>query len=106
MPKVQFMPSGVTVDVDQNVKILVAARRAKVPIRYGCASCRCGTCGIAVRVQDGTLNAIAEDEKIMLQRLGLNVNGEHRMACRARVMAGTVQVDLDFQDTYEPPESL
>lgn len=104
MPTVRFLPQDLTVDVDSNVKLLVAANRAKVPIRFGCGSCRCGTCGVAVKVSAGELSAISADEEQMLKRLGFDLSGEVRMACRARVLSGVVEVDLEFQNSYEPPD--
>jgi hypothetical protein len=38
----------------------------------------------------------------LLTRLKLNVDGTHRLACQARVMDGSVDVDLAFQDEYSP----
>ena len=104
MPKVEFKPQNVKVDVDPNTKLLVAATRNKIPIRFGCASCRCGTCGIAVSGA-GQLTKMKHDEQALLLRMGLQTNGTIRLACQTRIESGDVVVDLDFQNTYSPDDN-
>jgi ferredoxin len=103
MPKVTFLPPGQSFDVEPNTKILVAATRHKVPIRFGCASCRCGTCGVKVDVQ-GTVTPMRDDERALLTRMGLETDGTIRLACQTRIMDGEVKVDLAFQNTYSPDD--
>lgn len=100
--KITFDPVGVTVDVEPQTKILAAAIRNKVKIRFGCASCRCGTCGI--KVQGGSLSDMRPDERALLTKMALDTDGTIRLACQTRVLAGSVRVDLDFQDTYSPDQ--
>ena len=102
MPKVTFIPSGTTVDAEAGTKLLVVATKAKVPIRFGCASLRCGTCGVVVQ---GACSSMSEEEKKMLTRLKLVTDGSVRMACRTRIEASDLTVDLDFQSTYSPDTS-
>lgn len=104
MPKVIFLPSGVSIDVDANTKLLVAGTRAKVPIRFGCGACRCGTCGVKIAGGDAQLSAMEGDENALLTRIGLSTAGDVRLACRTKIQNGTCQVDLDFQDTYSPDD--
>ncbi len=106
MPTLKFQPQGTCIEVEANTKVLVAANRAKAPIRFGCGSCRCGTCGVAVDTELGELNPLPEDEKKMLTRLKLPLDGTVRMACRARIISGRISIDLDFQDTYEPDDDF
>ncbi len=103
MPKVAFKPQNVTVDVEPSTKLLVAATRNKIPIRFGCASCRCGTCGIAVS-GSGQLTKMKSDEKALLEKMGLETDGTVRLACQTRIESGEVTVDLDFQATYSPDD--
>jgi len=103
MPKYIFLPSGTETTVDPTTKILVAAKNAKVDIRYGCASCRCGTCAVSVEGGDN-LKPMAEDERALLSRMGLVTDGQVRLACRARIQEGSVTVDIDFQSTYSPDQ--
>lgn len=104
MPKVKFVPVDVEIEVNEGTKLLVAGTRAKVPIRYGCASCRCGTCAIAVTANAGDLSPMASDEEALLGRMKLALDGTVRLACRTKAMAGQIVVDLDFQDTYSPDQ--
>lgn len=102
---VLFKPGGQQVDVEPETRILAAARRANAPIRFMCSSLRCGTCAIRVDVTAGSLSGMADDELRMLRRLKLSTDGSIRMACRARVLSGTVKVDLNFQESYDPSDN-
>jgi ferredoxin len=102
MPSIKFLPTGQTVEVEPNTKILVAANRNRVGLRYGCASCRCGTCGI--RVSGGSMSPMKSDEQALLQRMQLPTDGSVRLACQTRVLDGEVTVDLKFQDEYSPDQ--
>jgi ferredoxin len=91
----------VVVTADEGTKILVAARKAQVEIRFGCASCRCGTC--AVKVLDGSSLSLPRAEEIaLLDRMALPLDGSVRLACQARLLGADVEVDLAFQLQYDP----
>ena len=105
MPKLIFTPMNVEIDVAVDTKILAGALKAKVPIRFGCGSCRCGTCGVAVG-QPKNLRPMADDERGLLTRLKLPTDGTVRLACRSRILKDSCNVDLDFQDTYSPAEYI
>ncbi len=100
MPRIAFIPSGASVEVEDKTKILLGARRASLPIRFACASCRCGTC--AVRVVEGTthISEMKSDEQRLLKRLELPLDGSIRLACQSRVL-GDCKIDLSFQDEYD-----
>jgi ferredoxin len=99
--RIKFVPSGQVVTVAPGTKILAAARRNQVAIRFGCGACRCGTCGIAIQGAEN-LAPMQDDERELLTRIGLDTGGEIRLACRAKIETGEVTVDIDFQDTYSP----
>jgi ferredoxin len=103
MPKLFFTPAGVNFEVESNTKILAAANRNKVVMRFGCASCRCGTCAVKVSAP-GNLSPMKSDEKNLLERMKLDLDGSVRLACQARIMQSEVIIDLDFQDTYSPDQ--
>ncbi len=105
MPKAIFIPSGIAVDVADNTKILVAATRNKVPIRFGCGACRCGTCGVEVK-GTAVLSEMGDNERKLLTKMQLPLTGEIRLACQTRIISGEVTVDIDFQDKYNPEEIL
>lgn len=105
MPTFTFIPQNVSIDVEENVKLLVAARRARVPIRFGCAACSCGTCAVAVKPSDKDgLTPMRDNEKNLLNRMKLPIDGSVRLSCQARIQSGTCVVDLDFQETYSPDQ--
>lgn len=103
MPKILFIQHGeeTVVEVKDNTKILAAAIRNKIPIRYGCAACSCGTCAVKVSKPDG-VTSMDSDEKNLLEKIQLDASGEIRLSCRTKVLAEDLTVDLDFQDTYSP----
>lgn len=103
MPKVTFHPSKKQADVPPDTKILLAAKRAQQEIIFGCASCRCGTCGIRA---DGSLKPMNPDEASLLTSMHLPTNQNIRLACQARVGDGDVDVYLDFQNQYSPDRGI
>jgi ferredoxin len=84
-------------------KILSVALKGKVKIRFGCSSCRCGTCGIKV-LEPEALLPMGKDEQALLERMGLETNtGQIRLACRSRLTGERdVTVDIGFQEQYNP----
>jgi ferredoxin len=104
MSNITFIPANKKVEAIQEQKLLVTARKNQIPIRFGCASCRCGTCGVKVSEPQAFL-PMKDDEKILLTRMKLSTTGEVRLACQAR-LSGTVDtaVDISFQDTYSPDD--
>lgn len=105
MPTVRFLPQQLSFQVEPSTKLLVAANRNKLPIRFGCASCRCGTCGVKVTPSSGaTLSPMKDNERELLARMRLSVDGSVRLACQARILDGEVDVDLDFQSSYSPDD--
>lgn len=103
MPRILFTPAQTSVDIDPNTKLLLAGRKAGVGIRFGCASCRCGTCGVQVIAGADQLSPMKPDEEKLLKRLKLSTDGSVRLACQARAQGDCV-IDLDFQDTYHPED--
>lgn len=106
MPEIKFIPENKLVSVAENVKILAAAIKNKIDIRYGCGACQCGTCGVQIVGDLGGLVPMEEDERTLLERMELETDGSQRLACRAKVISGRTIVDLDFQDTYSPDQGL
>jgi ferredoxin len=104
MVKVIFIPQKVGLEVDEGTKILVAARKGQTGIRFGCASCRCGTCGVRVDTKQGSISPMKSEEKDLLERMSLPLDGSVRLACQARVLTGEIKVDLDFQMEYDPDQ--
>lgn len=105
MPQIKFLPEGRVIDVAPETKILAAAIRNKIPIRFSCGACQCGNCGVAVKVT-GALSPMEANELALLTDLGLAIDGSVRLACRTKVVDGLVEVDLDFQPTYDPEHRI
>jgi ferredoxin len=96
---------AVEVSTAPNTKVLAAANKNKIPIRFGCASCRCGTCAVAVELgANGEVKPMQADEKALLTRMRLATDGSVRLACQTRILAGKIAIDLAFQDTYSPDQ--
>jgi len=106
MPEIKFLPIDKLVSVAENVKILAAAIKNKIDIRYGCGACQCGTCGVEIIGDNSGLLPMQEDERALLERMELKTDGSQRLACRAKVTTGQTVVDLDFQDTYSPDQGI
>jgi ferredoxin len=102
MPFVRFKPKNISIEVDSRTKILVSARKAGVPIRFGCASARCGTCAVRITPSEAVCE-MDVIERALLERMKLPLDGTVRLSCQARVSAD-VEVDMDFQDTYSPDD--
>lgn len=101
MPKLRFIPVNQAFEVEPNSKILAVARKHKVPMRFGCAACQCGTCAVEIK-SDGAVSAMTYEETALLQKIGLKLDGSIRLGCRARIISGEVEVDLEFQNKYSP----
>lgn len=100
-----FKPCNKAVNVGTGCKILVAARKGKIKMRYGCVSCRCGTCAVKVDPA-ANLMPMADDERALLTSMNLPTDGSIRLGCQTRIKDGTVNVDLDFQDKYSPDKGI
>ena len=104
MSTIKFIPSDSVIDVIDSVigmKLLVAARKNKVPIRFGCAACSCGICIIKI-TEPSALHPMKPNEEALLRKLKVSTNGDVRLACQAK-LSGVVDavVDLSFQDTVD-----
>ena len=102
MGKVKFIPSNLEGDFESNTKILKSALSLNTGIRFGCSSCRCGQCGVRITKGKESLSPMKENEKELLSEMNLDTTGEIRLACQARIAETEVEVDLDFQDEYDP----
>ncbi len=105
MPKITFDPNDLSFEVAEKTKILAAALRNKVDIRYGCGACQCGTCAVAVAPTE-CLSPMSPAEHALLDKMTLPVDGSIRLSCQTRVVSGEVKVDLSFQDKYSPDKGL
>lgn len=92
--------SGATYSAKPATKILGVAKDNSVAIRYGCGSCRCGTC--AIKLTSGSLSLMQEDEKELLKDMEILDGNRVRLSCRARLTHENCTVDLNYQNQYDP----
>ena len=103
MPTIKFLPSEKEVEVKTDTKVLACAIKAKEDIRFSCGASKCGTCAVKIIAKTRTkMNNMDPAEKELLTRLQLKTDGYIRLACRAKLIEGDVEIDLSFQDQYDP----
>jgi ferredoxin-NAD(P)+ reductase (naphthalene dioxygenase ferredoxin-specific) len=100
MPNIVFLPSRDSFDVEAETRILTAAKRNKVEIRFGCSAARCGTCAVRVTPTEA-FQEMKQSERDLIQRMKLPEDGSIRLSCQARITS-SCQVDIAFQDEYSP----
>ncbi|MEI6834658.1 MAG: 2Fe-2S iron-sulfur cluster-binding protein [bacterium] len=104
MARITFTPLNKSVEATADQKLLITARKNQIPLRFGCASCRCGTCGVKVAPSEA-FHPMSQDEFALLSRMKLPTTGEVRLACQAKQTGGQdATIDLSFQDTYSPDD--
>ncbi|MFK7872056.1 MAG: 2Fe-2S iron-sulfur cluster-binding protein [Oligoflexales bacterium] len=91
------LSNGNEYEVEVGTRLLGFLVRAKVPLKYGCASCRCGTCLIRV---EGECSDMDSDEKELLKRMGFE-QSEVRLACRLIMGDADLFLDLESQETLK-----
>jgi len=93
MPKVTFLPLGVTVETPEGASILDTALTSEVHLEHACGGfAACTTCHIIVKKGEDDLSEIEETEEDMLD----NVEGgtlHSRLGCQAKVH-GDVEVQI------------
>ncbi len=104
MAKIKFLPEEAIAEAIPDQKLLITARKNSINIRFGCASCRCGTCGIKVS-NPSAFHPMSHDERLLLHRMRLPTTGDIRLACQAKSTGALdTDVDVSFQDTYSPDD--
>jgi len=105
MPKVSFNPDQGSFEVDENTKILAAAVKNKVDIRFGCGACNCGTCAVKVSPKD-KVSPMGFLERTLLKKMQLPLDSSVRLSCQTKVLNDDVEVDLSFQEKYSPDRGI
>jgi ferredoxin, 2Fe-2S len=94
MPRVTFLPAGVTVEVPAGTSILDAAEACGVDLPHNCGGvCACTTCHVWVEQGFDSLSEIEdrEDDKLS-EAAGLAIHS--RLGCQAEVGGEDVVVRL------------
>lgn len=91
-PRVCFEPGGVTLTADDGMSLLDIAEKGGLTVEAGCRMGVCGADPVAILDGQTCLSPPTQDELNTVRRLGLAPST--RMACCARISAGTVTVSL------------
>ncbi len=99
MPKVTFLPDGITAEVPKGTSILDAGLGAGVRIGNACGGvCACSTCHVWVREGFASLSE-QEDRELDILDKAFEVKPTSRLSCQAEVGDANVVVEVT-------PESL
>ena len=97
MPKVTFLPVGMTVEATKGESLLEVALNHDVPLEHACGGfCSCTTCEVIVKENPANLAPMEEDEHDRLESVSKLEEG-HRLSCQAKVQ-GDVTVFMVNHD--------
>ena len=90
--KVLFMPSNLTIEVEEGVTLYEAAKRAGLPVGSSCgAEGTCGRCGL--RLVDGDLpRPSTQEQKVAKDN---RVDGHLRLSCMVEITTD-ITVTADY----------
>ncbi|NIO11422.1 MAG: 2Fe-2S iron-sulfur cluster binding domain-containing protein [Deltaproteobacteria bacterium] len=91
MPKITFMPSGKSFDVDAGTTILAAAIHNGIHLPHDCTEAICGTDRVKVLSGHENLSEKSDNEDLTLSML--NSGPDDRLGCVAKVL-GEVVVEI------------
>ncbi|HUB10017.1 MAG TPA: 2Fe-2S iron-sulfur cluster-binding protein [Myxococcales bacterium] len=108
MPKVTFLPDGITAEVPRGTSILDAGMAAGVRIGNACGGvCACSTCHVWVKQGFGSLSE-QDDRELDILDKAFDVKPTSRLSCQAEVGDAdlVVEVTPESQKTFydEHPE--
>jgi len=89
MPKITFMPSGQSFEVDEGTTILTAA----IHLPHDCTEAICGTDRVKILSGHENLSEKSDNEELTLGML--NSGSDDRLGCVAQVL-GEVVVEIPF----------
>jgi 2Fe-2S ferredoxin len=93
MPRVTFLPAGLTVECEDGDNILAVGRRHQVPIETACVGkATCGLCRVRVVSGAEFLSPFNQDEEKHLGNVYFLT--KVRLACQSIVRGGDVTVEL------------
>ncbi len=93
MPTVKFEPIGLVADCPVGESLFEVARRLGVPVATACVgNATCGLCRMKVLAGDEHLSPLNEGEEKHLGNVYYLTR--QRLACQARVLEGTVEVEV------------
>ncbi len=94
MPKVTFLPSGITIEVPPGTTLLEAGLRAKAQLGHACGGkCACSTCHLYVRPGADSLSESKDNEQDVLDK-AFDVRPSSRLGCQTKVGSEDVVVEV------------
>ena len=94
MPKITFMPDGISIEVAPGTSILEAAKRAHAQVGYACGGvCACSTCHVYVKQGFDSLTEQSEQEEDILDK-AFDVRSTSRLGCQSRVAGEDIVVEI------------
>lgn len=88
MPKVIFMPSGQSFEVEPGTTILIAAIRNGLQLRHDCTEAICGTDRVKIIAGQQNLSEKSENEELTLAMI--QAGSEDRLGCAARILGDVI----------------
>ncbi len=94
MPKITFIPDGISIDVAPGTSILEAAKKCHAQVGYACGGvCACSTCHVYVKLGRDSLTEQSEKEEDILDK-AFDVRPSSRLGCQARVAGDDLTVEI------------
>jgi ferredoxin len=94
MPKVTYLPDGVSVEATEGESLLEAARRCDAPVGSACGgNLACSTCHLWVKKGLDSLSDVEEGEEDILDK-AFDVRPTSRLGCQARVSDADIEVEI------------
>lgn len=94
MPKVTYLPDGMSVDVPAGTTLLEAARKCDAPVGSACGgNLACSTCHLWVKKGSASLSDIEEGEEDILDK-AFDVRPTSRLGCQAKVSGEDIECEI------------
>lgn len=96
VPLVIFEPlqeAPLTVDVPDAARLIDVCDDARAPVPFSCRSASCGTCRVEIAEGGDLLEPASDDETDLLRILG-DDPARYRLACQARIRAGSGRIRI------------
>src|SRR5688572_28507822 len=94
MPRVTFLPDGISVDAREGESLLEAARRYDATVGSACGgNLACSTCHLWVKKGLSSLSDIEEGEEDILDK-AFDVRPVSRLGCQAKVSGDEIEAEI------------
>jgi 2Fe-2S ferredoxin len=94
VPKVTFLPAGVSIEVPAGTTLLEAGLRARAQLGHACGGkCACSTCHVYVRSGGDSLSESKDNEQDVLDK-AFDVRPASRLACQTKLGDEDVAVEV------------